>query len=139
MILLDTNVLSELMKREADVRVITWLDKWPLQHVFISVISKAEIEYGVLILPAGKRKKQIADAAEKVFMLFDNRILPFNSKTTSYFADIKSKRKSIGRPISYADAQIAAIALQHRLRFATRNTTDFEAIHGLEVINPWDG
>ncbi|MCP4755572.1 MAG: type II toxin-antitoxin system VapC family toxin [Proteobacteria bacterium] len=138
MVLLDTNVISELVKKTVNINVQSWLDSIPVHQVFTSAISKAEIEYGIAILPDGKNKSQIAELADKVLSLFGDRILPFSSDSTPAFADIKSSRKKIGRPISYADAQIAAIAFHHGFHLATRNTMDFQAIEGLKLINPWN-
>ncbi|NQU65332.1 MAG: type II toxin-antitoxin system VapC family toxin [SAR324 cluster bacterium] len=137
MVLLDTNVISELMKIVGNQNVQSWMDGIPAHQLYISAISKAEIEYGVSILPDGQKKDQIWKLANLVLELFGDRILPFNTDSTLSFAKIKSNRKKIGRPISYADAQIAAIALQHGFKLATRNTADFESIEGLELINPW--
>ena len=137
MILLDTNVISELMKKDGNINVQSWMDEIPIHQIFTSAISKAEIEYGVSILPSGKKKKQIEKFATSVLELFDDRVLPFGTDSTYVFARIKSGRKKMGRPISYADAQIAAIALQQGFKLATRNTSDFQSIEGLELINPW--
>ena len=137
MILLDTNIISELMKKEGNPKVQSWLDGIPVYRLYTSAISKAELEYGVSTLPAGKRKNQIGKIAIQVLALFGDRILPFNADSTKLFAEIKSGRKKLGLPISYADAQIAAITLQHGFKLATRNTVDFQSIDGLALINPW--
>jgi toxin FitB len=137
MVLLDTNIISELMKKAGNPNVQAWLDGIPAHQLYTSAISKAEIEYGVSILPEGKKKNQIGKLADLVLELFDDRILPFNTDSTQAFARIKSSRKIMGRPINYADAQIAAIAVQHGFKLATRNTADFQSIEGLELINPW--
>lgn len=137
MVLLDTNVISELMKTQANPKVQSWLDGFMLHHVFTSSVSKAEIQFGIAILPNGKKKRQLIDSAEKIFDLFDDRILPFDTKSASIYAGIKSERKKTGHPISYADAQIAAITLQHRLQLSTRNIPDFRDIEGLRLTNPW--
>ncbi len=137
MVLLDTNIISELMKKSGNKKVQNWLDGIPSHQVFISAISKAEIEYGVSIMPEGKKKNQINELAVLVLNLFQDRILAFSKDTTQLFADIKSTRKRLGRPISFADAQIAAIALQYDLQLATRNSKDFQSIEKLRLINPW--
>ncbi len=138
MILLDTNVISELMKKQGNHKVIAWVDSFPPRQVFISSISKAEIEFGIRILPSGKKRNQLAEAASLALNAFKGCILPFNANSTLAFATIKALRKNIGKPISYADAQIAAIAIQHELQLATRNTVDFEYIEDLSIVNPWD-
>lgn len=137
MVILDTNVISELMKKSADARVQSWLDNIPIHQVYMSAITKAEIEYGVSILPKGKKRKRIEEAVSAVLTLFSGQILSFTAESATLFARLKSKRKRIGRPISYADAQIASIACQHNYQLATRNTMDFEEIDGLKLINPW--
>ncbi len=138
MILLDTNVISELMKKQGNQKVYDWVDSYPPHQVFMSVISKAEIEFGISILPSGNKRNRLAEAASLVLELFKDRILPFSANSTLAFAVLKAHRKNIGKPISYADAQIAAIAIQHDFQLATRNIVDFEFIENLNVINPWD-
>lgn len=137
MVILDTNVISELMKKRTDSQIQSWLDGIPVHQVYTSAISKAEIEYGVSILREGKKRARIEDAVAAVLNLFADRILPFTSESATLFARIKSERKKIGRPISYADAQIAAIACLSGYQLATRNTADFEGIDALTLINPW--
>ena len=137
MILLDTNVLSEMMKSVPERTVLKWLDTFPSSECYISAITKAEIELGIALLPDGKRKSSLRTAAKSMFDEFPGRCLSFNSTVSSKYADIVAKRTHAGRPISVEDAQIAAIALTHNLSLATRNTSDFELIEGLTVINPW--
>lgn len=140
MILLDTNVLSECMRPQPSASVVTWLDAQPTDEVCISAISRAEIELGLLLMPAGKRQEALSRAAQAMFAEdFVGRCLPFDEDAALYYARIVSARTRMGRPISVEDAQIAAIALAHRMRLATRNTADFAFIDGLELINPWDG
>lgn len=138
MILLDTNVLSEFMRPQPAVGVVAWLDKQPSVEVFTSAISRAEIELGILLLPAGRRQEALSRAARIMFEeKFAARCLPFDEDAASHYARLVAARTRAGRPISVEDAQIAAIALAHRMPLATRNTTDFELIDGLEVVNPW--
>ena len=138
MILLDTNVVSELMRMQPDTRVLSWLDKQSGNDLFTSAITKAEIELGIALLPAGKRRDGIASAADIMFMQdFAHRVLSFDDAAASFYAEIVSHRTGIGRPISVEDAQIAAIALRHDLMLATRNVKDFLEIQGLELIDPW--
>ena len=138
MILLDTNVLSELMRSSPEPRVEQWLAAQPDASVFISAIAEAELRYGVALLPSGRRKNALM--AEVDGMLeedFSGRILPFDSLAARAFAIIASERRQKGKPISQADAQIAAIALSRGAKVATRNITDFDDC-GVEVINPWE-
>ena len=137
MIVLDTNVLSELMRPAPDPAVERWLADQPAASVFISAITEAELRYGVALLPSGKRRSTIA--AEIEGMLgeeFSGRILPFDSPAAVAFAEIAADRRQAGRPISQADAQIAAIARSRGAALATRNVSDFEGC-GVEVVNPW--
>ena len=137
MILLDTNVLSELMKSTPDLGVLEWMDALPAAEYAISAITKAEIQLGIALLSDGKRKTKIEQAANLMFAEFPKRCLSFDSDAAYRYGDIVANRTQIGRPISVEDAQIAAIALVHDMTIATRNTNDFESIKGLTIINPW--
>ena len=138
MILLDTNVLSEFMRPRPSANVVAWMDEQPADEVYTSAISRAEIEVGLLLMPPGKRQEALSQAAWAMFAEdFAGRCLPFDEEAAQQYARIVSARTRSGRPISVEDAQIAAIALAHRMPLATRNTTDFEGIDGLEVVNPW--
>lgn len=137
MILLDTNVLSELMKSAPETGVLEWIDTLPASECYISAITKAEIELGIALLPDGKRKNSLKTAAGLMFDEFLDRCLSINSTAASRYAEIVAGRTRIGRPVSVEDAQIAAIALTQKMSLATRNTSDFEFIEGLALINPW--
>ena len=137
MILLDTNILSELMRPAPEAAVEQWLADQPAASVFISAITEAELRYGLALMPVGRRRSTIA--AEIEGMLgedFRGRILPFDSPAAVAFAEIAADRRQAGRPISQADAQIAAIARSRGAALATRNVADFEGC-GIEVVNPW--
>ena len=139
MILLDTNVLSELMRPRPEPRVVDWLDVFPEWDVWISAITVAEIQLGIALLNDGSRKSALADLAEEMFREdFQGRCLPFDYHAAAEYAMIVSDRSRTGRPISVEDAQIAAIARTADLSLATRNTKDFERIRGLELVNPWE-
>jgi len=138
MILLDTNILSEVMRKEPAVIVLNWLDAQPLEQIWVCAISRAEIFLGITLLPEGKRKDVLNAAAIGMFTEeFHNPCLPFDSLAANFYAEIVSGRRRQGRPISVEDAQIAAIARARGMKIATRNTSDFEGISGLDVINPW--
>ena len=138
MILLDTNVLSELMRPIPDPNVVRWLDAWPEWEVWISAVTIAEIRLGISILPAGKRKDLLLALAEQMFHEdFPDRCLPFDCEAAGEYALIVSERNRHGHPISVEDAQIAAIAGTAGLTLVTRNTKDFSDITGLELVDPW--
>jgi len=138
MILLDTNILSELMRPVPEVAVERWLADQPAASVFISAITEAELRYGLALLPNGKRRSSLTAVMQDMLAEdFSGRILPFDSAAAVDFAEIAADRRQTGRPISQADAQIAAIARSRGAALATRNVADFEGC-GVEVINPWN-
>jgi predicted nucleic acid-binding protein len=138
MILLDTNVLSELMRPAPDPQVIRWLDAKSEMDVWISAVTVAEIRLGIALLPESKRKALLMDIAEQMFQEeFADQCLPFDCKAAHEYAGIVAKRKTNGQPISVEDAQIAAVALTAGLSLSTRNTKDFSGIKGLSIVNPW--
>ncbi len=138
MIVLDTNVLSEVLKPTPSDEVLRWLAAQPPSSVFTTTITMAEVLYGVEALPQGKRRTRLLAAVEKMFAeQFEGRILPFDEEAARLFARTVASRNSAGRPISQIDAMIAAIAKSIRAVLATRNTADFDYC-GIQVINPWD-
>ncbi len=138
MILLDTNVLSEFMRPQPAARVVSWLDEQPAGECYISAISRAEIELGLALMPKSRRQEALIEAARAMFDEdFAGRCLPFDAGAARHYARIVATRIRAGRPISVEDAQIAAIALEHRMPLATRNTRDFAHIAGLNIVNPW--
>jgi predicted nucleic acid-binding protein len=137
MMTLDTNVLSELMRKVPEKRVVDWLSLQPQAQLVITAITASEILYGIAKLAQGKR--QMALRAAFTAMLdedFQGRVIPFDHAAAIRYADVVSTRERIGRPIHMADAQIAAICLAHDSALVTRNTKDFSGI-GLSVLNPW--
>ncbi len=137
MILLDTNVLSELMRPSPEPKVERWLSAQPEASVFISAITEAELRYGAALLPDGKRKVALVSEIEGMLEEnFSGRILSFDSPAARIFAVIAADRRRGGRPISQADAQIAAIARSRGAALASRNTSDFDDC-GITVIDPW--
>lgn len=138
MILLDTNVLSEFMRPQPSAAVVAWLDAQSADSVWISAISRAEIELGLALMPAGQRQTALTQAAQAMFdQDFAGRCLPFDERAALHYGALVAQRTRMGRPISTEDTQIAAIALAHHLTLATRNEPDFEGIDGLAVVNPW--
>ncbi|CAH0201571.1 Toxin FitB [Pseudomonas sp. Bi70] len=137
MILLDTNVLSELMKAKPAPEVVAWIDQQPAGQLYISAITVAEILYGIARLPDGKRKTSFADLARLMFDEdFAGRILPFDTEAASRYASLVATSEAQGRVADMADAQIAAIAALYDAPVATRNVRHFDHL-GVSVINPW--
>ena len=137
MIVLDTNVVSELMRPDPDVSVVNWVTGQAAPNLYLSTISEAELRYGVEILPAGERRNRLLDEVDGMLQEdFAGRILPFDSAAAQAYALIATARRAAGRPINHADCQIAAIARCRGASVSTRNVDDFEG-SGIEVINPW--
>jgi len=137
-IILDTNVLSELMRPEPDRGVMEWFAAHGKAVFSVSAVTQAEILLGIALLPAGKRRNLLTDTAETMFREdFTERILPFDAACTHHYAAIVSARRRSGFSITTEDAQIASIALSSRFALATRNTKDFLHIDGLKLYNPW--
>jgi len=137
MIILDTNVLSEVMKPAPSARVLKWFAKEPASGLFTTTITQAEILYGIELLPKGRRRTALESAVEAMFEKdFAERILPFDSNAARVFPKIAAARRASGRPLTQFDTQIASIARVHRAAVATRNTTDFDNC-GVPVLNPW--
>ena len=138
MILLDTNVISELMRADPNQKVEAWLENQAIESLFLSSITLAEIYFGLEILPDGKRKQALYDAFNaEILPLFDKRILPFDEKMAVINAQIRATARQDDYVISIADSYIATIAKFHKLSVATRDTTPFEYAK-LCVINPWE-
>jgi predicted nucleic acid-binding protein len=138
MILLDTNVISELMKAQPDAHVLGWLDRQSRGDIFTSAITQAEIELGIALLPKGRRRDALANAAHAMFTEdFAGAVLPFDERAAGHYATLVAHRTRIGRPITVEDAQIAAIAVNHSLVLATRNLKDFQEITEIKLIDPW--
>lgn len=137
-LLLDTNVLSEMMRHTPDAGVLAWFEKQDGAAFYISAVTQAEILLGIALLPAGKRRDVLALAANRMFQEdFTGRCLPFNEAAAVEYSLLVAARISAGRPISTEDAQIASIAICHQLPLATRNIRDFVQIEKLELRNPW--
>lgn len=137
MILLDTNVISEPLRHAPETKVIEWIDAQPLETLFLSAITVAELRAGAALLPAGKRRAGLQENLEKrVLPLFSGRVLPFDISCTQVYANLMSEARAAGLAIATADGYIAAIAIANGLAVATRDTSPFEAA-GASVINPW--
>ena len=138
MIVLDTNVVSELMRTSPAPAVEAWIAQHPVENLFFSAIGESELCQGVEIIPTGRRRGTLVSEIETMLQAaFDNRILPFDSRAARVYAVIAAKRCSAGRAVTPANCQIAAIARAHGMAVATRNVRDF-ADMGISVYNPWD-
>ena len=136
MLVLDTNLISEFMRDRPDPKVLRWLDAQPSDSLFTTSIAEAEIRTGVAMLPEGRRRQALATAAERLFRLFGDRVLPFDSAAARAYATIVARRRIAGRPVAQADSQIAAIARSREATVATRNVDHFEGTE-IKVIDPW--
>ncbi len=137
MILLDTNILSEMIRPRADQGVEAWVGRQPPASLFISTITEAELRYGAALMPKGRRRDAVSAAIEGMITEdFHGRILAFDSAAANFYAVIAADRRTSGRPITPFDAQIAAVARSRGAKLATRNVADFEGC-GIEIVNPW--
>jgi predicted nucleic acid-binding protein len=137
MIVLDTNVVSELLRPRPAPQVEAWLAEQDGATVFFTAVGEAELRHGVAILPAGQRREALAEAIEDMLdEVFGDCILPFDRAAARAYAAIAAARRAVGRPISQFDCQIAAIARAHVAAVATRNTGDYDGC-GITVIDPW--
>jgi len=136
-IILDTNVLSELIRPEPDERVTRWLDSLDAAAIATTAITAAELLYGVARLPAGRRKGRLSEAIHGLLEEdLDGRVEPFDATAATHYAALVSDHETAGHPISVADAQTAAICRKLHATLATRNTSDFKDT-GIELLDPW--
>ena len=136
MLVLDTNVISELMRQRPDPHVLDWLDAQAGSSLFTTSITEAEVRTGVAMLPAGRRRTGLAVAADQLFEMFGDRVLPFDSPAARAYAVLVARRRAAGRPVAQADGQIAAIARSRNATVVTRNVEHFEGT-GVDLVNPW--
>ena len=138
MIVLDTNVVSELMRPAPSPAVEAWVAGWPADSLFLSAVGEAELRYGVAIMPEGRRRNQVGAEVEALLSEdFEGRVLPFDSRAARAYAEIAAARRSAGRPAAQGDCQVAAIARARGMAVATRNVRHFEFM-GIDVIDPWE-
>ncbi len=138
MIVLDTNVISELMRVRPEQKILAWADGLDPDAVVIAAMNEAEILHGLARLPDGQRKQELRQGWDGLMAeLFTGRVLPFTSEAAHWYAELLRRRERMGRPMATADAVIAATALAHGAALATRDVADFADI-GLELINPWN-
>lgn len=135
---LDTNVVSELMRPEPAARVVSWVSSQPATSQYTTTITQAEVLFGIQLLAAGKRRARLLSAAESMFAEdFGGRVLGFGSEAAALYARIAAERRRVGHPISHFDAQIAAIARANGAKVVTRNVADFRGC-GIELVDPWN-
>ena len=116
-----------------------WVNDQLVRELFVTVVTEAEIRAGIAVLPAGRRRRGLANAAERAFgELFSGRVLSFDGEAARSYAEVAAQRRKAGRPIAHADCQIAAIAHSRGAAVATRNVRDFEGT-GIDFIDPWVG
>jgi hypothetical protein len=136
MIILDTNVVSEAMKREPNPMVRTWLDNQVAETLYLSSVAVAELLFGIAALPAGKRKNTLHVAFEGLLALFRDRVLPFDIAAARHYAELAVSARSSGQGFPTPDGYVAAIAASRGYIVASRDVGPYEAA-GIAVINPW--
>jgi predicted nucleic acid-binding protein len=136
MIILDTNVVSELMRPEPAPQVAGWVRDRDRRELRTTVITLAEVRYSIARLPDGRRKQGLLAAADDVFSTFEDQVLPVDTAAAAQYAAIASRRERAGRPIAGVDALIAAVCRCQGATLATRNVSDFDGT-GIEIIDPW--
>ncbi len=138
MILIDTNVISELWKIEPNSNVLAWMDGQTIETLYLSAVTVAELRFGLAAMPKGKRRSIYQTRLEKeVLPAFTDRVLPFDLDASQTYAELMARAKAAGKAIGKADGYIAAIAAANGFIVASRDTSPFEA-GGLKVINPWE-
>ena len=139
MIILDTNVVSEMFRPRPDVKAMNWLRGQRKERLFLTAISLAELRYGVELLSPGKRRDQLDLAMRRMVAgFFDDRVLPFDMDAAETYAPLRAGLRREGRSIQPLDVMIASIARVHGAAVATRNTADFE-FSGIPLQNPFEG
>lgn len=138
MLMLDTNVLSAMMSAEPVRKVADWLLDQPSEELFTAAVCQAEILSGIAILPNGRRRADLEEAARAMFADdFQGRVLPFDAEAAAVYAEVFAARRTAGRPAGTIDLMLSAIARVRGASVVTRNVADFEGV-GLTIINPWD-
>lgn len=138
MIILDTNVLSALMRTAPEAPVVAWLDRQPAESVWITSITLFEARLGLALLPAGRRRQTLEGAFARLLKEdLENRVLDFDSAAATEAASLAAGRQKAGRPVDMRDTQIAGIALARRATLATRNVRHFRDLN-VPVVNPWE-
>lgn len=138
MIVLDTNVISALMRTQPEIPVVKWLDAQPAGSVWITAVTAMEIRFGLEVMPKGRRQRALIASFELMLKSFiEGRIVPFNAEAAVHAAALMAQRKRKGQPVEVRDTMIAGIVLANRATLATRNTQHFDDLP-LKIVNPWD-
>ena len=138
MLIIDTNVVSEMMRAQPDSRVVDWLSRQKVSEVHTTALTVAEIAYGLKTMPGGRRRRDLEGRFGEIIQRgFSGRVLAFDKTAGLVYGEIMAARRAIGRPMSVIDGQIASIAKSTGAALATRNATDFEDC-GLVLLNPFD-
>lgn len=137
MVVVDTNVISELFRPSPSAQVLQWLHAQPQHLLHTTAATMAEVFAGLEAMPRGRRRENLTQLAEELFTRdFNGRTLSFDEVAARVYARILAGKRSMGRPMSVMDAMIAAIAMSRKATLATRNTRDFDGC-GLRLVNPW--
>jgi predicted nucleic acid-binding protein len=136
MIILDTNVLSALMRQTPEAAVVKWLDEQPRTSIWTTSVTLLEIQFGIHILVAGKRRSALMAAFEAILQTIEHRVAPFDDAAALEAGDLMASRNKKGRPVELRDTMIAGIAIARRATFATRNTEHFLDA-AIPLVNPW--
>jgi predicted nucleic acid-binding protein len=138
MIILDTNIVSELQGRLNSEHILAWISQYEVESLFLTTVVVAEMRYGLEILPDGRRKSELLKALDTIQERFLGRVLGFSIQAAGYYGILRAQRKRIGRPLEVKDAMIAATCLANGATLATRNVKDFEGLD-LRLVNPFEG
>ncbi len=137
MIILDTSVLSALMRTTPEARVIAWLDRQPAESIWITSVTLFEALMGLALLPAGRRRRTLEAAFASLLKEdLENRVLDFDGAAATEAAALAARRQKAGRPVDIRDTQIAGIALARRATLATRNVRHFDDVQ-IQIVDPW--
>jgi len=136
-IVLDTNVISEIMREHPAAKVLHWLRSVPSSQVYTTIMCKAEVLFGIALLPDGRRKRQLSHVAEKIFAeVFSERVLAFDDRAAEEFASVYAMRERAGSRMQIMDGLIAGIVRANNFALATRDVQDYSNC-GIEIIDPW--
>ena len=136
MIILDTNVVSALMRQTPDAKVVAWLDRQPRTSIWTTAVTVLEVQFGLQIMPAGKKRSQLASQFQLILEKLEHRILPFDNAAAEQAADLMATRQKKGQPQELRDTMIAGIVLSNHATLATGNTAHFHDL-AVSLIDPW--